>query len=467
MIVKFWGAARTVTGSMHLLQLDNGKKILLDCGIYQGSEGFADEYNRTFPCPPAELDLVILSHAHIDHCGNLPQLVKHGFKGHIYATHATYDLTGVLLRDSAGIQESDAKYENKWRKKKGLELIDPLYTPADVAPALGAFITLSYGRWYKIEDGVELMFMNAGHMLGSASVSLRLQEGERTITLGFTGDIGRPGSPILRDPQPMPQSEFVISECTYGGTIHESMVDGTEHFLKIIEDACVRRGGKLIIPAFSVGRTQNIVYTLDQLQTQGKLPKIPVYVDSPLSVNATEVFQMHPECYDEQLAEYLVHDPNPFGFNGLNYVRETEDSKRLNTLPGPFIVIASSGMMSAGRILHHLANGVEDERNTILVTGYCAPGTIGARLVNGETKVHIFGQEYQVRAKIERLNGYSGHADQNELGGFITNSFVPAATHTICLVHGEEDRAGKFRTYLQEHGFADVRIPARGDTITL
>jgi metallo-beta-lactamase family protein len=467
MKLKFWGAARTVTGSMHLLQLDNGKKVLLDCGLYQGSEGFADEYNRTFPCPPSELDLVILSHAHIDHCGNLPQLVKEGFKGSIFCTHATYDLCAILLRDSAGIQESDAKYENKWRHKKGKALIEPLYTEADVMPALSAFVTLGYDRWHKVNDGIEVLFKDAGHMLGSASVSLRIQEGERMVTIGFTGDIGRPGSPILRDAQPMPQSDFVLSECTYGGTLHESMVDGTEHFLEIITEACVRRKGKLIIPAFSVGRTQNIVYTLDQLQNEGRLPQIPVYVDSPLAVNASEIFQAHPECYDEELSAYLEHDPNPFGFNGLHYIRETEDSKRLNTQAGPFIVIASSGMMSAGRILHHLKNGVEDERNTILVTGYCAEGTIGERLVNGASTVHIHGENYQVRAKVERLNGYSGHADQHELGDFVRASFDPDKTKMICLVHGEADRAAKFQTYLAAQGYTNVVIPERGDIISL
>ncbi len=467
MILKFWGAARTVTGSMHLLQLDNGKKILLDCGLYQGGEGFADEYNRTFPCPPSELDVLILSHAHIDHCGNIPQLVKEGFRGHIYCTHATYDLCAVLLRDSAGIQESDAKYDNKWRRKKGLELVEPLYTAADVGPALANFVTLSYDRWYHIEEGVELMFKDAGHMLGSASMSLVIHEGLRKVTLGFTGDVGRPSSPILRDPQPMPVSDYLLSECTYGGAKHESMGESKELLLKIITDACVTRRGKLIIPAFSVGRTQNIVYTLDQLQNEGRLPDIPVYVDSPLAVNASEVFQMHPECYDEELTEYLAHDPNPFGFNRLHYIRETEDSKRLNTQEGPFIVIASSGMMSAGRILHHLKNAVEDARNTVLVTGYCAANTIGARLVNGEKTVKIHGDVYQVKAKIERINSYSGHADEPELGAFIAKSFTKENTKMIALVHGEADRAEKFRSYLLQQGYKNVLVPTRGESIII
>lgn len=467
MKLKFWGAARTVTGSMHLLQLDNGKKILLDCGLYQGSEGFADEYNRSFPCEPHELDLLILSHAHIDHCGNIPQLVKEGYEGPIYCTHATYDLTTILLRDSAGLQEKDAKDENKWRRKKGLPQVEPLYTPLDVAPALSNFVTLSYDRWHKIDGGLELMFLDAGHMLGSASVNLRITENGRTVTIGFTGDIGRPGSPILRDPKPMPQSDYVISESTYGGHLHPTQSASKEELLEIITDACVRRRGKLIIPAFSVGRTQNIVYTLDQLHNEGRLPEIPIFVDSPLSVNATDVFNMHPECFDAELAAYMMHDPNPFGFNRLKYVRDVEESKRLNTLQGPFVVISASGMASAGRILHHLRNGIEDPRNTVLITGYCAANTLGARLVNGETKVRIHGEEYQVKAKIEKLNSFSGHADEKELGDFLTASFDQSQTYMLFLVHGEEDRAEKFQAHLEGLGYKNVIVPSRGDIFAL
>jgi metallo-beta-lactamase family protein len=400
MILKFWGAARTVTGSMHLLQLESGKKILLDCGLYQGSEGFAADYNRNFPCPPKEIDFVILSHAHIDHCGNIPQLVAQGFSGSIYCTHATYDLAAIMLQDSANIQEKDAVDENKWRRKKGYDLIEPLYVLEDVVPALANFVTLSYDQWHRIDEQVELLFRDAGHMLGSATVSLRIQEGSRSITIGFTGDVGRPGSPILRDPLQMPQSDFLISESTYGGELHEPIEEAKDLLMGIIHEACVVRKGKLIIPAFSVGRTQIIVYYLDKLKTEGRLPDIPVYVDSPLAVNATNIFQMHPECYDEELLRYLVTDPNPFGFNGLHYIRDAKDSKLLNTKQGPFIVIAASGMLNAGRILHHLRNGIEDERNTIMVTGFCAEGTLGAKIVSGQPTVKIFGEVHHVRARI-------------------------------------------------------------------
>lgn len=467
MILKFWGAARTVTGSMHLLQLDHGLKILLDCGLYQGQDSLADDFNRSFPCDPSEIDLLILSHAHIDHCGNIPQLVKQGFRGKVFCTHATYDLTAVLLADSAGIQEKEAEDENRWRHRRGLDLVEPLYTMDDVAPALENFVTLSYDNWETIAEGVDLLFLDAGHMLGSASVSLRIQEHGREVSIGFTGDIGRPGSPILRDPHPMPQADYVISESTYGGARHEPIGESKDTLLRIVREACVERRGKLIIPAFSVGRTQNIVHTLDQLHTEGRLPRIPVYVDSPLAVNASEVFQAHPECFDEETRAYLRRDPNPFGFKGLQYLRSAEESKRLNSKEGPFIVIASSGMLNAGRILHHLRNGIEDDRNTVLITGYCAEGTLGARLLAGAETVRIHGEEYAVRASIQKLNSYSGHADQYELGAFLLRSFDPDLTETICLVHGEEDRATRFQNYLESKGYPNVFVPARGESILI
>ncbi|MEM6273475.1 MAG: MBL fold metallo-hydrolase [Bacteroidota bacterium] len=467
MILKFWGAARTVTGSMHLIHLDNGKKILLDCGLYQGKEGFADEYNRSFPCPPEEIDLLILSHAHIDHCGNIPQLVKAGFRGKIYCTHGTKDLATLLLTDSAGIQEKDAKYENRYRRRRGLDPIAPLYTLADVPAALGNFVTLPYGHWTPIDEDIELLFLDAGHMLGSASVSLRIREGGETVKIGFTGDIGRPGRRILRDPVPMPPCDYLISESTYGGRVHETIQDSQGLLLDIIQEACVKKRGILVIPAFSVGRTQNIVQSLDQLETEGKLPPIPVYIDSPLAVNATEVFRMHPECYDEELLEYMTWDPNPFGFNGLHYIREAKDSKALNERDGPFIVISSSGMMTAGRVLHHLSHTIEDPRNTILVVGYCAKNTLGARIVRGDKKVRIFGDEYRVRANVVRLNAYSGHAGQNEMYQFIRAGQDPEKIKQIFLVHGEEDRAEKFRDHLIARGYAHVLAPMRGESLRL
>jgi metallo-beta-lactamase family protein len=467
MVLKFWGAAHTVTGSMHLITLANGKKILLECGLYQGSEGFAQALNRDFPCEPSEIALVILSHAHIDHCGNIPQLVKQGFDGRVYCTHATYDLAAIMLQDSASIQEKDAEDENQWRRKKGLDLVEPLYTLEEVLPALSHFVTLSYEHWHRVDDDVDLLFRDAGHMLGSASVSLRIQEGGRTVTLGFTGDVGRPGSPILRDPLPMPQSDYLISESTYGGQFHEPIEEAKNQLRDIIHEACVVKKGRLIVPAFSVGRTQTIVYYLDRLRTEGSLPSIPVYVDSPMAVNATQVFQMHPECFDEELLRYMIRDADPFGFNGLNYIRHVEESKALNRRQGPFIVIAASGMMAAGRILHHLANGIGDARNTILVTGFCAEGTLGAKILAGEKSVTIFGNYMEVRANVVKLTSYSGHADEAELSDFILAGCRPEKTKGVFLVHGEEERSQSFRRCLLSKGFAKVTVPGRGETVEI
>jgi metallo-beta-lactamase family protein len=372
-----------------------------------------------------------------------------------------------MLQDSASIQEKDAEDENQWRRKKGLDLVEPLYTLEEVLPALSHFVTLSYEHWHRVDDDVDLLFRDAGHMLGSASVSLRIQEGGRTVTLGFTGDVGRPGSPILRDPLPMPQSDYLISESTYGGQFHEPIEEAKNQLRDIIHEACVVKKGRLIVPAFSVGRTQTIVYYLDRLRTEGSLPSIPVYVDSPMAVNATQVFQMHPECFDEELLRYMIRDADPFGFNGLNYIRHVEESKALNRRQGPFIVIAASGMMAAGRILHHLANGIGDARNTILVTGFCAEGTLGAKILAGEKSVTIFGNYMEVRANVVKLTSYSGHADEAELSDFILAGCRPEKTKGVFLVHGEEERSQSFRRCLLSKGFAKVTVPGRGETVEI
>lgn len=467
MKLKFWGAAGTVTGSMHLIELENGKKILLDCGIYQGNKGFREEYNRSFPCPPSEIDYLILSHAHIDHCGNIPQLVKEGFKGNIYCTHATYDLVTIMLADSASIQEKDIEYLNKKRKKRGEPELDPLYTKKDVPPALERFVTLSYRMWFRIDEDIQLLFRDAGHMLGSATVTLKLHEGAKTTTLGFTGDIGRPDTMILRDPEPMPQVDYLISESTYGGKDHEVIPDAENKLADIIRETCMVNKGKLIIPAFSVGRTQMIVHTMDKMYNLNKLEKIPTYVDSPLAVNATRIFETHPECFDAELLEYMHYDPNPFGFSNLKYIRKVEDSKKLNDSREPAVIISASGMMTAGRILHHLKNNITDSRCTVLVVGYCARGTLGQRLVDGAEEVRIFGDTYPVKARILRLNAYSGHADQTEMYQFIRGCQDPKKLKQIFLVHGESNRSDLFKEHLESKGFSGVTVPKRGEVFEL
>ena len=378
MKIKFCGAAKQVTGSAHLLTLDDGYKILLDCGLYQGNDKDMASFNEQWLFDPSEIDCLILSHAHIDHSGRMPKLVKDGFKGDIHCTHATRSLCAIMLLDSAKIQERDAEYYNKKlkRKKKSKKKPKkPLYTSEHVKETMNLFIGYPYDRRISIREGVELLFRDAGHILGSANVTLKITEKGKTKLFGFTGDIGRPDRPILRDPMPMPAVDYLICESTYGDKDHQAKPKEESRFLEIIKKTCVEKKGKLIIPAFSIGRTQEVVYLLDQMASAGKLPKIPVYVDSPLAVNATTVFGSHPECYDNDLHEYMLTDDNPFGFNDLTYIKDVALSKQLNHSREPCIIISSSGMMNAGRVRHHLANNIDNPKNTFLIVGYCAPNT--------------------------------------------------------------------------------------------
>jgi len=464
MEIQFCGAARTVTGSCHLLKLEDGYKILLDCGLYQGGEEEFEDFNSNWMFDPSDIDCMILSHAHIDHSGRIPRLVKDGYKGEIICTSATRDLTAVMLIDSAKIQENDAYYENKRRKKNGLTPdAKPLYTHDDAYDSLQSFVGISYDKWHEIRNGVTVQFRDSGHIFGSASVTLRIERnGRPPVYLGFSGDIGRSNRPIIKDPVPMENLDYLICESTYGGRTHEQLPEDVEHLLEIIRETCVENKGKLIVPAFSVGRTQEIVHTLDKLETQGRLPRIPVFVDSPMAVNATEVFTLHPECFDEDILEYMIEDPNPFGFNDLKYIRKTEDSKKLNYLDGPAIIISASGMMTGGRILHHLINNIENPKNTILVVGFCAPHTLGAKIRRGDKKVRIFGVERKVRAKVRIMDSYSAHGDQNEMLEYLSN-LDRNKLKTIYLVHGEIDRQEKFKDGLLKEGFVNIEIPDLGD----
>lgn len=467
MKIQFCGAAREVTGSAHLITLDDGFKILLDCGLYQGSSEDMSEFNEHWYFNPSEIDVLILSHAHIDHSGRIPKLVSDGFKGDIHCTHATRNLCAIMLLDSAKIQEMDVKYYNKRQLKHGNKhnLKEPLYTTRDAELAWNLFNGHGYGRWFRINDKVEVLFQDAGHILGSASVALRIQEKGRTAMLGFTGDVGRPNRPILRDPVAMPEVDYLICESTYGDREHEAAPNELERFLKIIMHTCIEKRGKLIIPAFSVGRTQEVVYMLDQLENAGRLPRIPVYVDSPLAVNATMIFASHPECFDSELNEYLLTDDNPFGFNSLTYVRDVEISKELNYSGDPCIIISSSGMMNAGRVKHHLFHNIENPRNTFLIVGYCSPGTPGGALRDGAKQLRIFGEEKAVNAEIEVMDSFSAHADRDELAKFIANQ--RQGLRKLFLVHGTLDRQEAFRNLLREKGFHDVEIPELGQEFAL
>ncbi len=469
MQIKFCGAAREVTGSAHVVMLDDGTKILLDCGLYQGNSKAMEEFNHSWLFDPAEIGCVVLSHAHIDHSGRLPKLVKDGFKGTIFCTHATRSLCAIMLLDSAKIQERDAEYFNRRNEEdieKGKEdAAEALYTSLDAEATMKQFASYGYDRWFRIHDRVEVLFRDAGHILGSASVTLRITENGKTTMLGFTGDIGRPNRPILRDPALMPEVDYLLCESTYGDRDHESAPAETQHFLQIIHHTCVEKRGKLIIPAFSVGRTQELVYILDQLVTAGKLPEVPVYVDSPLAVNATTIFGAHPECFDDQLNEYMLTDDNPFGFNRLHYVRSTDESKKLNTMEDPCIIISASGMATAGRIQHHLFNSIDQARNTVLIVGYCSPETPCGLLRNGIENIRFFGKWKPVRAQIEIMDSFSAHADRWEMIDFLKNQQESAKK--LFLVHGNHDAQKAFRGLLLQQGFQDVEIPKLGEVFDL
>lgn len=466
MKLQFWGAARTVTGSMHLLEV-NGQKILLDCGLFQGKRALTYERNLNFPFDPAEIDVLVLSHAHIDHSGNIPGLVRQGFKGNIFCTPATRDLCAAMLLDSARIQEQDIQYVNKKRARKGEPPVRPLYTVEDATDSLGYFVSAPYWRSLHIADGVKLTFHDAGHILGSAIVVLDISEGGENRRLVFSGDLGRTGMAILRDPELIDAADFMIMESTYGSRDHESMNSASEQ-LRAMLTKTARRGGKILVPSFAVGRTQELVYALHRLSDQHKIPNVPIYVDSPLAVNVTEVFRLHPDSYNEEVRKFMIEDPHhsPFGFDQLTYIRKAEDSKDLNFVREPVMIIAASGMCEGGRILHHLKNNIGDPKTTVLFVGYQAEHTLGRRILEGDERVKIFGEEFTVRADIERIEGYSAHADRNGLRGW-ANHFDRKRLKRLFLVHGELEAAAALALTLQSDGHTEVIIPDRGDSFEL
>jgi metallo-beta-lactamase family protein len=460
--VTFWGAAHTVTGSMHLLHA-NGRRILLDCGLYQGHRDEARRRNRAFPFAAAEIDAVVLSHAHTDHCGNLPGLVRQGFRGPIYCTPATHDLTAVMLADSAKIQEEDAAYLNRQRPP-GDKPVEPLYERQDVPRTMRLVQPVPYDRPFDLGSGMRLLFVDAGHLLGSAMIALNIEAGGRAYRLTFTGDLGRKGQPILRDPAPVPPCDLLIAESTYGGRSHPPTAELADGLCAVVKRTA-ERGGKVLIPAFSLGRTQTVVYFLHRLINGGRLARLPVYVDSPLASDATEVFRLHPECFDEETTRLLQDDPDLFGGRLVHYVRSVEESKRLNGLAGPCVIISSSGMCEAGRILHHLKHNIEDPRNTVLLIGFQAPNTLGRRLEEKRPEVRILDRRMKLRAEVVVMNGFSGHADQNEM----LEALAPLAGQTkrVRLVHGEPEASEALAQALRGRGFVDVAVPNPGDQVPL
>jgi len=464
MKLTFWGAAKTVTGSMHHVEAA-GKRFLFDCGLYQGRRQEAAERNRNFPFPVSSIDGVILSHAHIDHSGNLPTFVRNGYSGPIYTTPATIDLCLAMLADSAFIQEKDAEFCNRrreYRKKIGRDdqECSPLYSMVDAENTFQLFRSAPLGEEQNIAPGVKFKSYDAGHMLGSSSIVMEADG----LKLCFSGDVGRHGLPILHDPQSPPPVDYLIMESTYGDRFHQAITDASDKLAEVV-NRTARRGGRLIVPAFAVGRTQQLVMLLHQLMDEKRVPSLPVYVDSPLAINATEVFRKHPECYDEGARKFLTGGNDPFGFSRLTYVRDANESKKLNDLHGPFIVLAASGMCEAGRVLHHLRNNISDPRNTVLITGYQAENTLGRKILERHAEVPIFGEPMRLRAEVAVLDELSGHADQGELIEWMRP--ITPGLKKVFLVHGDPGQGAALSNRIHSEFGIEAVQPSRGDEFQL
>lgn len=467
MKISFHGAARTVTGSKHLIHVNNPqKKILLDCGMFQGMGKDTFKMNTEWGFEPSEIDYVIISHAHIDHIGLLPKLVKDGFNGPIYCTGPTRELLELLLLDSAHIQEADARHVNKRRAELGRELIEPLYEEEDVYSVFPLIKTLDYDQPHNIDDSLELLYTDCGHILGSAAVNLKIMENGKEVRLAFSGDVGRYRDVLLRSPNVFPQADYIIVESTYGDKLHDLIAPAADDLLHYIEQTCIKNKGKLIIPAFSLGRTQEILYMLNRLELERRLPKLKYYVDSPLSTKITSVIKRHPECFNAQVQETLKRDEDVFLFEGLSFIENVDESKRLNDSNEPCVIISASGMAEAGRVKHHIANNIGDARNTILMVGYCEPASLGGKLKKRPESVGIFGTQYNVRASIGIIDSMSAHADYEDLSQWLSCQDKQQVVK-VFLVHGEYDVQEKFKNRLLRKGFYDVHIPERHEEIGL
>ena len=464
MRIHFLGATRTTTGSTYLFECE-GQRLLLECGLFQGRRGESIERNRNFPFDPKHINAVVLSHAHIDHCGNLPNLCRQGFEGNIYCTFATRDLASIMLEDSAQIQRDDAAFVSKKRAKQGLPPVEPLYSAADADKAIRQFVSINYDRPFLVADGITVTFRDAGHILGAAQAVFDIRESGRSFRYLFSGDIGRGNDDILRDPEPVEGVDYLQVESTYGGREHSPKANASAEVGQMVRETLDRKG-KVIIPSFSVGRTQQIVYTLHQLTLAGQLPRVPIFVDSPLSVNATEVYRLHPECFNETIYKFLREKENPFGMENLTYIREVAHSMKLNELRDPAIIISASGMAEAGRIRHHLANHIGQPENLILFVGYCAEHTLGAQIMSGRSPVNIFGEPHEVRARVASLDSYSGHADKHELRRYV--EALTGDIKKIAVVHGEEAQALAFGETLRAmKPKAQVLVPEYQQTLDI
>lgn len=458
MKIAFHGAARTVTGSKHLLSINPNKKILLDCGMFQGMGIDTLTLNSEWGFEPSEIDYVILSHAHIDHIGLLPKLIKDGYKGKIYCTPATASLAKILLIDSARIQEADVRYVNKQRDKEKRKHVDPLYTEEDAVLVFPLFETVPYNEHFKLDEQVELVFTDAGHIIGSAAVNLKIKENGKVSRLTFSGDVGRYRDMILRSPQSFPQADYIILESTYGDKLHDLVTVATDKLLQHITETCLEKKGKLILPAFSLGRTQEVLFMLNHLELENRLPNLTYYVDSPLSIKITEAVKRYPDYFNGNVQNLLKRDRDVFAFKGLKYIDKVEDSIALNTSNEPCVIISSSGMAEAGRVKHHIANNIDDGRNTILLTGYCEPQSLGGRLKRKPEQIRIFGKTFVVKAAIDEITSLSAHGDYEDLSQWLGTQ-DPQDIKKLFLVHGEYEVQQVFRKKLIKKGFADVQIP--------
>ncbi|MDO5575718.1 MAG: MBL fold metallo-hydrolase [Fibrobacter sp.] len=458
MQIQFFGGAQTVTGSQVVISV-NGKKILFECGLFQGRRQEAYDKNLNFSFDPSEIDAVILSHAHIDHSGNLPNLIKNGYKGSIYATPATIDLCRIMLRDSAYLQEKDLEWVNKIHRRNHEKDIEPIYTIRDVEETVDHFVGINYDKLFTIAPGVEIFFRDAGHILGSASIRMDITEKGKKFSLGLTGDIGRPGMPLTKDPNVLRELDMLVMESTYGNRLHESAEDVEEQLSEIISETAAA-GGKIIIPSFAVGRTQVLVYILHKLFDQNRIPDMPIFVDSPLAVHATEVFREHLDYMDRATGRiYVSNNEDPFGFQRLTYVEDVERSKKLNSLAYPHIIISGSGMAEGGRILHHLRNNIHNPKNLILFVGYAAKDTLARKIMDGNRVVKIFGEEHTVKSKIRIMDSFSAHADRRDLLDYVGLSSPERLKH-IFLIHGDPDQALPLKDGLRSKGYQNVYYPS-------
>lgn len=459
MKIAFHGAARTVTGSKHIIQLQNGKQILLDCGLFQGLGKETLALNQNFGFEVSAINYVIISHAHIDHVGLLPRLVREGYKGPIYCTDATEDLAKIMLLDSARIQEADVLHINKQRALEGRALVEPLYTIADANNVLPLFKAVPYNENIHIDEQIELCYTDTGHILGSAAINLKITENGQSKRITFSGDLGRYRDVILRSPSPFPQADIIIMESTYGDKLHEDAKPMIDDLLRYIEHTCIQKKGKLIIPAFSVGRTQELLYALNRLELENRLPALNYYVDSPLSIKATNIIKEHPECFNSSVQKMLQRDEDVFSFKGLHFIETSDESKALNENNNPCVIISASGMAEAGRVKHHILHNIENSRNTILIIGYCEPQSLGAKLAAGKPEVSIFGKRFDVKAEVAVIKSMSAHGDYDDMCQWLACQ-NPQEVTKLFLVHGEYDVQEHFKSRLINKGFRDVEIPS-------